>query len=126
MHMLQHFNIMRMKYWKTSLYVLGVIPLGFIFSLLTFYFHAGKILGHLPSYNHPDPKRLEIYFDYAPFINWSGGMWIYSLIICLILVPIYLIVNRKQVVWTPVIACAIGQSLGMFLLFSDIVEWFAD
>lgn len=28
---------------------------------MTFYFKAGQVLGHAPSYNNPDPKELDIY-----------------------------------------------------------------
>jgi hypothetical protein len=115
-----------MKNWKTYFYILGSIPLIFSISLLTFYFHAGLILGRLPRYNQPDPKELEIYFDYHPIINLTFIIWIYSFIIWLILTVVYLIAKRKQILWKPIIISALGQVYGISLFLSEIMVWYAD
>lgn len=115
-----------MKNWKTYFYGLGTIPLIFSISLLTFYFHAGLILGRLPRYNQPDPKELGIYFDYLPIISLTGNIWIYSLIFWLLLTVVYLIAKRKQIIWKPIIISALGQVCAISLFLSGVMEWYAD
>ncbi len=115
-----------MKSWKILFYILGLIPLGFIISLLSFYFHAGRILGNLPRYNQPDPKELEIYSEYSPYIDLSGEVWIYSLLMWIISTILYLILKRRQISWTPVIVSTFGQACAIVLFLSGIMEWYAD
>jgi hypothetical protein len=115
-----------MKIWKIIFYILGIIPWFCIVSLMTFYFHAGKILGYLPRYNMPDPKVLTIYNDYASFIRCSFAIWFYSFITCFILAIIYLIINRKKINPYPIIFAFIGNIIALRLLFSGIFEWFVD
>lgn len=115
-----------MKTWKTYFYGLGIIPLIFSISLLAFYFHAGLILGQLPRYNQPDPKELEIYFYYEPIINFTGNIWMFSLIFWLLLTVVYTIFKRKQIIWKPIIISALGHFCTILLFLSGVMEWFAD
>lgn len=115
-----------MKIWKSIYYILGVIPWTFIVSLLTFYFKAGQVLGHTPSYNNPDPKELVIYKVYAPYIDWTLEIWLYSFVVWLLLTTIYFISRRKRIEWSPIIISGIGQILVIFLLLSGIFEWYVD
>ncbi|RED48189.1 hypothetical protein [Seonamhaeicola aphaedonensis] len=115
-----------MKSWKTYFYVLGIIPIIFSVSLLTFYFHAGLILGRLPRYNQPDPKELEIYFFYEPIINFTGNIWVFSLAFWLLSSVVYIILKRKQIVWKPILISALGQFCAISLFLSGVIEWFAD
>ena len=112
--------------WRIIFYILGIIPWFFIVSLMTFYFHATKILGYLPRYNMPDPKELNIYSDYSSFIYWSLGIWFYAFLVWLLLTIIYLIVYRKNIKWNPVIFASIGNIIALLLVFSGIFEWFVD
>lgn len=115
-----------MKYWKISFYGLGIIPFVHLISLLSFYLHAGWILGYLPKYNFPDPKDLALYSVYSPIIYLTGLLWIYSLGFWLLLTTVYLIVKKEQFKWRPIIMSALGHLAAISLFFSGIVEWYAD
>ncbi len=115
-----------MKYWKIAFYILGVIPLGFIISLLVFYFRVGLILGRLPFPSYDDPKNFDIYTIYSDFIYLSSSLWIISLFAWFIIVGIYSIIHRKQIKWTPVLISLISQIIAILLAFSRIFEWFLD
>jgi len=115
-----------MRIWKIIFYLLGIIPWFFIVPLITFYFHARKILGYFPHYNNPDPKNLNIYSDYSPFINWSFGIWFYTFFVWFLLTIIYLIIYRKKIKWSPMILACIGNIIGLLLVFSKIFEWYID
>jgi hypothetical protein len=115
-----------MKLWKSIFILLGIIPFGFIFSLLTFYFHAGYILGRLPIYDKPDPKFLSIYNLYAPWIDITGEVWLISLFIWLFIMVIYLIINRKSTSWKLLLYSSIGYIIAILLFLSGIMEWYSD
>jgi len=115
-----------MKIWKSLFYFLAIIPLTFIVSLMTFYFKAGKVLGHAPSYNNPDPKELDIYKAYAPYVDWTADVWLCSLLVWFALTIIYLITMRRRIEWTPLIISGTGQIFGVLLLLSGIFEWYID
>jgi hypothetical protein len=115
-----------MKYWKIELLVLGLIPFGFTISLLAFYFHAGKLLGHLPSYDNPDPKDIAVYGFYQPIIITSFNIACYAFCAWLASVIVYLVVNRKQIAWLYLLGSATGPVIAFLLLRSDIFEWFLD
>ena len=115
-----------MKIWKTIFYVLAIIPWTFIVSLMTFYFKAGQVLGHAPTYNNPDPKELEIYKVYAPYVDWTAEVWLYSILVWFALTIIYLITMRRRIEWTPLIISGTGQIFGVLLLLSGIFEWYID
>jgi hypothetical protein len=115
-----------MKIWKIILYILGLIPWTFIASIMAFYFHAGKILGRPPIYDRPDPKELGIYKDYAPFVDWTCDIWLWSFFVWFLLVIAYLIIKRKEIEWAPVVVSATGQIFAIILLFSGVFEWYID
>lgn len=111
------------KILKKLIYIGGLLPLTFLIPLLSFYFHAGIILGHFPSYNNPDPKQLAPYEFYENIISITGNIWVVSFPIWLILLIIYSIKIRKN--FKSVITTAI-QLLTVGILFSGILEWYAD
>jgi hypothetical protein len=115
-----------MKIWKTIFYFLAIIPWPFIVSIMTFYFKAGQVLGHGPSYNNPDPKELDIYKVYSPYVDWTAEVWGCSLLVWFALAITYLIIMRKRIEWTPLIISSTGQIFGILLLFSGIMEWYVD
>lgn len=115
-----------MKAWKITFYTFTILPLSFIVSLLAFYFRAANILGHTPAYNQPDPKELDIYSTYAPFIDISASIWLFSFLPWLILVVVYLLVNRKDIWWKPIIMMGVVQLVAVRMLFSGIFEWYVD
>ncbi len=120
----QNYRIIR--YWKYLFYVLGIIPLGYITSLLSFYIYSRIKLGYLPRYNFPDPKTNENYQEFLPVITITGNIWVVSLPVWIILIVVYLIMNRKHINRRPVIISSITQVCALGFLFSGIVEWFAD
>ena len=115
-----------MKIWKTLFYFLAIFPWTFIVSLMTFYFKAVQVLGHAPSYNNPDPGKLDVYKIYAPYIDSTADIWLYSLLVWFTMTIVYLITMRKSTEWTPIIISGIGQIFGILLLFSEISEWYLD
>jgi hypothetical protein len=115
-----------MKYWKISILGLGLLPLGFILSLLTFYFHAGIVLGYLPSYDYPDPSKLLIYRIYLPLIWITATIWLVSFMFWVILIVLYIIIRKGKINWKYLILTAIIQALAIILFKSRIWEWFVD
>ena len=115
-----------MKIWRIIFYILAVIPWTFIASLLTFYLTANHVLGYPPTYNNPDPGKLSIYKVYAPYVDWTANIWLYSLVAWFILTIIYLITMRKRIEWLPPFVSGTGQYFGILLLFSRIFEWYID
>ena len=115
-----------MKVWKIVFYTIGLIPWTFIISLMAFYFHAGQLLGHLPKYDQPDPRKLSIYNDYSPYVDLTGAIWLFSLIAWILLVVTYLVAKRKNIDWTPVLISGIGHLFGILLFMSGVMEWYGD
>ena len=87
---------------------------------------AGQILGHAPTYNYPDPKELEIYIDYAPFVDLTAEVWMYSFFVWFALTMTYVVIFRRRIEWTPLVISGIGHYFGILLLFSGIFEWYMD
>lgn len=115
-----------MKTWKILLITFGLTPWPFIISSSAFYFHAGNLLGHSPSYGNPDPKDLAIYSDYALFINISLLIWIYAFLTWLMLVALLLIFFRKNISRRILLFGAFSHFCGIALLFSGVFEWYVD
>lgn len=118
-------NLLAMKTWKIILITFGIIPWPFIISLSAFFFHAGNLLDHSPTYGNPDPKDLAIYADYSPFIDISLLLWIYSFLAWL-LVILFLILSRKKISWNSVIYGAFSHLFALALFFSGVFEWYVD
>lgn len=114
------------KHLKIEIYVLGLIPYGFILSLIVFYFHTGFFLDRLPTPSQPDPKELPFYAVYEPLVNTTGNIWLFSVFAWLIVSAIYIFACKKRIQWKPIIYSSIGHLAVVILLFSTIVEWFAD
>lgn len=116
-----------MKIWKLLFYILGSLPLGYTISLMAFYLHAKQVLGYTPAAGLPDPKELNIYSDYHPFIHWIGEIWLYSFLVWVILIIIYLgKYGRETLISAPVIFSCIGQFCGIDMFLSDISVWYMD
>lgn len=117
---------MRLIYWKLLFILNGLIPFGFLISLMTFYFHAAKILGRFPSYNLPDPKELDIYTNYSKLIYAFGNVWIYSFLAMLIMIVVFVPFQRRQTNWKLIGIGSLGHILAVILFVSGIMEWYAD
>lgn len=117
---------MKLNYWKIGFITNGLLPFGSIISLISFYFHASRILGRFPRYNQPDPKELDIYKHYSGILNSSCIIWIFSLLALIIMVMAYLIVKRRGINWRLIGLNSIGHLTAIILFLSKIMEWFAD
>jgi hypothetical protein len=117
---------MKLNYWKIGFVTNGLMPFGFIISLMTFYFHAYRILGRFPSYNQPDPKELDIYKHYSGFIYSFGSVWIISFLALIVMVIIFLVIKPKKADWRLIGLSSIGHFIAIMLFLSGIMEWFAD
>jgi len=115
-----------MKYWKHIIICLGLTPFPFIISLLTFYFHAGRLLGHLPLPSINDPKNFPIYSTYDPIINVTANLWLFSFFSWTIVVVLYLYLYNSSNSRRFIIYTAIGHGLAIILFCSIISEWYAD
>ena len=115
-----------MKPWKTIFYGLGIVPYAFVVSVMTFYLHAGWILGQFPQYDNPGPGELGIYSWYSPIINLTSEVWLFSLLAWLIALLAYVNIKKQQVRWIPIIFSASGQVLAFLLLVSGIMTWYMD
>ena len=115
-----------MKWLKKLIYFLSSFALVFSVSILVFYFHASRIVGHLPTYGNPDPKQLEIYQNYSPTLNLTLSIWFYSFLVWLILLIIYIVKNRKELNYKPIIITLVVQIIPFIIFFSTIFEWYVD
>lgn len=116
-----------MKISKILLYSLGAFPLTFVVSLMSFYLHAKHELGYAPTPGEPDPKELSIYIDYYPFIHWTGTIWLFSFLVWVTIIMVYLAkYGRKTATFASVIFSCIGQFCGIGLLLTDIIIWYWD
>ena len=111
---------------EKAILVLGLIPLAFIISLLTFYFHAGIKIGHLPSYNLPDPKQLSIYSNYKDIVYLSIYISLLSIAGWLIVIIWYLAISKTKLSWKSLLISTFIHISAIMLFCSDILEWFVD
>jgi hypothetical protein len=108
------------------LYITGVSSLGYIISILTFYFHARNILGWFPTYGDPDPGELAIYNVYHKIIDPSFVIWITCLLAWILLCVFYTIKNRKEYKGKHIAFSFIGHAISICITFSPIFEWYVD
>jgi hypothetical protein len=111
---------------KTNVIILGVLAYVHAICMLTFYFHVAILLGYLPRYNQPDPQTLSIYSFYEPIISITGNIALFAFPLSIILIFVYLIIERKNISWRAVSFNLIGFSIAVSIFFSGIMEWFAD
>lgn len=120
----------KMLFWKIAFYVVGLIPWGFIVALYAFYFRAWDILGKAPRYNQPDPKELEIYSYYAPYINGLAEIWSWSTLGWIGMIMIYLVMffvlKWKKFSWGPIAFGVVSHICAILLLFTDVFVWYMD
>ncbi|NVK28065.1 MAG: hypothetical protein HWE14_08475 [Flavobacteriia bacterium] len=115
------------KISRISLIVLSILPLGLVVNIFTFYFHTAYLLGHLPTYNNPDPKSLGIhsYYDGPQF-----AVFLIALVISLWSWPIafvgYAITHRKAPNWRLLILSILGYGSIFLLMYSGAMEWYLD
>lgn len=111
---------------KNTLRLLGLVPLGIIISLFSFYYRSAAYLGYYPSYNHPDPKEIPFYDAYDRWINVSFDAWVCSFLLWLFLLLVSLLFFRKENIWRTFFWSALPHMLVVLLLFSGLFEWYVD
>jgi hypothetical protein len=107
-----------MRHRKLLILGLGLVPWGFIASLLGFYYRAWQSLGYLPFYDS-DPRENTIALSYQPWITVTAEIWCFSFVIW-ILVLIYTLTSRKKASRGLIMAGAIGHIMAAILLLSGI------
>lgn len=117
---------MKYNYWKIGFLIHGILPFGFIISLLAFYLHTRTFLGYFPEYNKPDPKTLDFYDSYSFLVNSTIGLWIISFVITIPLILVYFVIKRKKSDWKLIGFSLASQSIAIVLFFSDIFKWYID
>jgi len=108
------------------IYLAGIIPFGFIISILSFYFHAANVLGYYPTWDHPDPKELSIYDSYHAIINPAAEIWLIDMVGWILLCVTLIIMTRHKIYWRTIMLSSIGHIIAVLILFSGILEWYAD
>ena len=117
---------MKKKILKLWYFLLGIIPLGFIISLLIFYFHTRLFIGRFPVYSYPDPKELYFYGFYSSIINFFANSCIYSLILWLSTLIFNKMINDKIVPVNFIFFGLFCFIISIILFFSQILEWYID
>ena len=115
-----------MKVWKYTYYTLSIIPWPFIIGLLMFYFHAWYILGHAPTYNYFELRKLSMIDGYyVAIIVLSMCAYTASFCFWFLLSIFYILLLKKEIEWKLLVSSAVGQLLALYLLISDIGGWFS-
>ena len=116
-----------MRYLRAAVIILGLLPVGFIVPLLSFYFHACWELGCRPSYDNPDPKVVSGYTAYSPVVFNAFVIWFYTFLPWLIATATYSTLNWKsQKNWAFVKISVFTQLVCLMMFLTGIVEWFMD
>jgi uncharacterized BrkB/YihY/UPF0761 family membrane protein len=114
------------KIITTFLYFTGASSLGYIISILSFYFHAKNILGWFPTYDNPDPGKLVAFKKYNSIIEPAFEIWVICLLIWTVLAIFYLVINQKHVKWKHLVVSSIGHIIALMITFSNIFGWYVD
>lgn len=110
----------------TFLYLTGASSLGYIISILSFYFHAKNVLGWFPTYDNPDPGKLVAYKKYVSIIDPAFEIWVICLLFWTALVIFYLAINQKHRKWKHLVFSSIGHIVALIITFSSIFAWYVD
>lgn len=115
-----------MKIWKIAFNIIGILPLFFILSILTFYFHTAHRVGHLPTYGNPDPKYTGLYNHYSPLIHFTFLVWILSVLPWIIMLLVHFFKKDKEQLQNIKGWGAIFHLIAFIILLSTIFEWYVD
>ena len=102
------------------------IPWIFVISILTFFIHAGIILGRMPDVGNPEPWSLSFYGVYSILINVFFLIWITTFLFWVIVFIIFLQHNRTGDYKRPILLILTGHFVAFIILFSHIFTWYAD
>lgn len=120
--------LIRQNWHKQTIIILSAFPTLFSIALLTFYFHAAKILGHLPMpVDSDNPKISKIYHQYYPVILFLAEH-------SALLIPITLlsglvfrnVVPDKKITRKLLLFLTVSYVVAIALAFSNLMLWFFD
>lgn len=115
-----------MKLIENIIKFLSINSVIFLLSILTFYFHASKIVGYMPTYNNPDPKQLDIYQIYSVIVNFTLTIWFFSFLSWGILLVFFIIKTKKRISYPFVFTTIILNCLPILIIMSDVFKWYMD
>lgn len=117
-----------MKAWKITFYSLSIIPLVFALSMLTLYIRLWSHVGYAPGFGGKYPYYSEISPD-----QLQNDVLVLSLVgsglalfLTAPLILMYLFVNRKNIIWHPVVVCISSFAVGFLVAQSDLLNWYLD
>jgi hypothetical protein len=114
--------------YNSLFFIIGAIPFLCFFILNLFYFHSAIIVGHLPTYDNPDPKELPIYEFYSFIIFILMNLSLYIFLPWLVFTIYHCIRFRKYLSknWKAIVFPIVTYSLLILEFFSEKIGWFMD
>ena len=101
----------------------GLWPYVLLVFLVLFWLYACCVLGHIPTYNNPDPKVLRLYIYISPVIKASFLTIVFSLLVIPMLIIIQL--TLKPFGWRRFIISQAGYVMH-FITFMAMGAWLLD
>jgi magnesium-transporting ATPase (P-type) len=114
------------KFDKVIFSLSAIIPWTLLLSVIVFYLHASFVLGHNPTFAHPDPKDLKMYSFYGVIINPLLFIWSLTFLIWLIALIIFLQGNSWKDYRRKLIPAIVGHIFCIILFFSPLMDWYMD
>ncbi len=95
-------------------------------SITTYYVKAAIEVGHLPSYNNPDPKIFSYHTFFSDIIESALVLWVLIFLIWLLVIGIHVYNEKRNLNKKSIIISGVFQLIGFSVLFSEMFEWFVD
>lgn len=114
--------------YNSLFFIIGAIPFLCFIVLNLFYFHSAIIVGHLPSYNNPDPQELSIYgfYDFIIFFLLNFSFYIF---LPWIVFTIYFCIRFRKYLsknWKAILFPILTYSLLFLEFFGEKIGWYID
>jgi hypothetical protein len=109
-----------MKKWNYSFYLLSALPIFFCLSFLSYSWLTSGPPDKALSYSDSGVQFL----DQLIMISLIGSFWCFWAMP--VLVAAYLIFNRKNIVWLPVLICIASYVVAAFVFYSDAFVVYLD
>lgn len=108
--------------------IIGAIPFLCFFLLNLFYFHSAIIVGHLPTYDNPDPKELSFYEFYSFIIFILMNLSFYIFLPWIVFAIYHCIRFRKYLSknWKAIVFPIVTYSLLILEFFTEKIGWLMD
>ena len=115
-----------MVFWRSSILALGILPYGFLLSLVVFYVHAALGLGEFLSYQRADTNLPE-YAVYSSVISIMALAWLFSFFAWAFVTGLYLYPEGKNpMCWRTIGLSMIGHALALLFFFLEINGLYLD